>query len=190
MVSFFAMLGSFGLSCLEMVALETPFEGLWLFVPLLEKLFRALQEMLLPCVAGVAQDAPSVDAEQQLDLVDPGGMQGGEMKLETAIVPLVEFLPNAGTVRIQVIPDDVDDLLRPSRSDLFHESQEVGLRAGVAAMGEATSRMNIQGRKESLGAVANVLKFDPPGSPPARGTIPLLALSDLYSRLFIDGKDH
>ena len=173
-----------------MVALETPFEGFWLLVAFPEKLLRAIQEMLFPGVTGVTQHAPGVDAEQQFDLVDPGGMEGGEMELETAAVPLVEIHPNTGSVRIQVVPDHMDDLLRPSQGDLVHERQEVGLSARLAATGDAAPCMNVQGCKESLGAVANVFKFDPSGSPPTRRSIPLLAFGDLNPRLFVDGQDY
>ena len=112
------------------------------------------------------------------------------MELETATVPLVEILPNARSVRVQVVPDHMDDLLRPSQGDLVHECQEVGLGARVAATGNAAPCMNVQGCKESLGAMADVFKFDPPGSPSARSSIPLLTLGDLNPRLFVDGQNH
>ena len=59
-------------------------------------------------MTGMAQDAASVDAEEQLDLVDPAGVNRGEVEDELVIVSGVEIIPHGlRAVGVQVVPHTV-----------------------------------------------------------------------------------
>jgi hypothetical protein len=58
-----------------------------------DEVLGALAQMRDGVVAGVSQHAARVDGKQQLDLIDPAGVQGREVKDEAPPVPGVEVLP-------------------------------------------------------------------------------------------------
>ena len=82
---------------------------------------------------------PGEKAEQQLDLVHLGGMQGREVVMELSAVACIEILPHPGAARVEVVPDDVDWLFGLSRRDLLHESQQIRLGAGIPVGGEGSA---------------------------------------------------
>ena len=77
----------------------------------------------------VAENSFVNNAEEDFNLVDPGGVKRRVMKAETMSVPSIEsFPPIVFTVfmNVEVVPDDVDFLLGiPTRHHL-HELNDIG----------------------------------------------------------------
>src|ERR1700690_3255242 len=90
---------------------EGPAEGARLrTVPVSNEAEDIVSESRHALEAAIAQDASLQDAEPDLDLVDPGGVQRGVDKVEAAAVLLVEPRPAgiaAVIVQVEVVPDDV-----------------------------------------------------------------------------------
>ena len=66
---------------------ECPLERLVRLVALRHEGVVTQAQLLDGRMTGVAQDAAGIDAEQQLDQVDPAGVDEGEMKNEPVMVP-------------------------------------------------------------------------------------------------------
>jgi hypothetical protein len=93
-------------------------------------------------------------------------------------------------VGVQVVPNDVDRALGVALGDLPHEGQEVRLRAMLAAGGDRSAGMHVQGGKQGLGAMPNVFKLSAAeGSRPWR-TVRTLAFEDLNAWFLINRKDN
>ena len=76
----------------------------------------------------VAKYAFLYDAEENLDLVDPGRMQGCVNKAESIAVSSIESLPASVfsvEMDIEVVPDDVDFLSRIVPRYRLHEFKDV-----------------------------------------------------------------
>lgn len=117
-------------------------------------------------MAGVAQDAASVDAEQQLDLVDPTGMDRREVKDEPVMVSGVELIPHGlRAVGVQVVPHDMYAALGVGQRDLLHEGHQIGLGTTIGATAQNAPGVHVHGSDQGLGAVANVFKLAPTQSP-------------------------
>jgi len=92
----------------------------------------------------MSQHAPSVDAKQQLDLIDPTGVQRREVEDESLLVPSVEIVSHGlRTMRVEVIPNDVHRALGVGQRHLLHKGHEIVLRAPICATADDPSRMHI-----------------------------------------------
>ena len=108
----------------------------------------------------MSQDTARVDAEQQLDLVDPARVQRGEVKDEPVIVSGVELIPHGlRAMGIEVVPDDVNATLGVVKCHLLHEGDKVDLRAPVSATPKDAPGVHVHGGDEGLCAVADVLEL-------------------------------
>jgi hypothetical protein len=91
---------------------EGPAEGVRLgAIPMADEAEDVPSERGHALEAAVAQDAALKDAEPDLDLVDPRGMQRRVDEAEAISVLLVEPRPASVTsvvVQVEVVPDDVD----------------------------------------------------------------------------------
>src|SRR5579872_4083151 len=101
---------------------ERPAEGVGLdTVPMSDEAEDIVTEGRHALEAAVTQDAPLQDAEPNLDLVDPGGMQRSVDKVQPVAVLLVEPRPAgvaAVVVQVEVVPDDVDPTTLVARPTL------------------------------------------------------------------------
>ena len=83
-----------GFASLQLETGECPLERLVRLVALRHEGVVTQAQLLDGRMTGVAQDAAGIDAEQQLDQVDPAGVDGGEMEDEPVMVPGVEIVPH------------------------------------------------------------------------------------------------
>src|SRR5665213_4563799 len=138
-------------------------------------------------MTGMAQDAARVDAEQQLDLVDPTGVNWREVKDEPVIVSGVEIIPHGLlAMGVQVVPHDVHAALGVGLCHLFHEGHEIDLGAPIGATAQDASGVHVHGSDEGLRAVADVLELTATCTTWHWRTIRVLALDGLDSGLLID----
>ena len=87
------------------------------------------------------------DAEEKLDLVDPGGVLGGVVEDEAIAVPSIEADPallSPVVVNVQVIPDDMDGLVGILTGNPGHEAPEVSSGPGWTALLDDTSSVHGQ----------------------------------------------
>ena len=135
----------------------------------------------------MSQHAPSVDAKQQLDLIDPTGVQRREVEDESLLVPDVEIVPHGlRTMCVEVIPNDVHRALGVDQRNLLHKGHEIVLRAPICGTADDPSRMHIHRRNERLRAVADVLELAAPCTTRSRRAIRVLALDGLDPGLLVD----
>ena len=87
---------------------------------------------------------------------------------------------------IEVVPNDMDRLVRVGVGHLRHKCQEISLRARVPADREGLTRMYVQSGDEGLGSMADVLEFLSADTTWARWTIQMLSLYSLDTRLLVD----
>ena len=106
---------------------------------------------------GAAADGlPGDDVEPNLDLVEPGGIGGGEVEMVAR--PVGEPALDAGMlVGAVVVDDEVDIEVRGHVGvDVSEEAQELLVAVARPALGEDLAGGDVQGGKEGGGAVADV----------------------------------
>lgn len=138
-------------------------------------------------VAGIAQALTGVGAEEEFHLIDPGGMDGREVKVEAPFLPLVEIYPAAREVRVEVVPDHMDWAFRIGQGHLLHEGQEVRMGPSLTACRQGLARMHIHGGDQGLGAMPDVFELLAAPSPRLGRPVQVFALDGLDSGLLIDG---
>jgi len=112
--------------------------------------------------ASVAEDATLEDAEPDLDLIDPRGVQRRVDEAEAMPVLPVEPRPARITtvvVQVEVVPDDVDASALVALGERVHEGQEC---ARVAVPHDATEdlpRANVEGREERARPTTPILEL-------------------------------
>ena len=106
---------------------------------------------------GAAADGlPGDDVEPDFDLVEPGGVGGGEVKMVAGPVdePALDAGVLVGTV---VVDDEVDIEVRGHVGiDVPEEAQEFLVAVARLALGEDLAGGKVQGGEEGGGAVAGV----------------------------------
>lgn len=94
----------------------------------------------------VAEDSFVNNAEEDFNLVDPGGMERCVVKAETMSVASVESFPSivfTVFMNVEVIPDDVDFLLGKPTRHCFHEFNDIGDLSARPNFGINLSSMGI-----------------------------------------------
>src|ERR1700728_2363472 len=128
-------------------------------------------------------------AKEELDLVDPGGMQRRVVEVETLTVPLVEALPALALVDVEVIEHDVDVEVRPTSGHSLHVALQVFGPARGAAVSEDFAGMDVHRCEQRLGTVPDVLEFLSRKSAGSRTPVGMLALDSLHPRLLVVAHD-
>jgi hypothetical protein len=160
-----------GFASLQLEAGECPLERLGRLVALRHEGIGALAQLFNGRMAGMAQDTARIDAEHQLDLIDPAGVDRREVKDEPVIMSGVEGLPyGLRAVSVQVVPHDVYPTLAVGLRDLLHKGHEVDLGAPIRATAQDASGVHVHGRDQGLGAVAKCV-----AAPPTDATASVLA---------------
>lgn len=150
----------------------------------------ALEQVRGRGMAGVAKYVARVDAEEQLDLVDPAGMQRREVHDEAPAVTGIELIPHGvRAMRVQVVPDDVHGAPRVRAGDPLHERHEVALGAPLGAAGDDPPRVRIERRRQRLRAVSNVSEPAPTRVTGPRRAVCVLALDGLQDALQVTAAD-
>src|SRR5580700_181980 len=112
--------------------------------------------------AAVAQDTALKDAEPDLDLIDPRGMQRRVDEAEAMSVLLVEPRPAcvaSVVVQVEVVPDDVDTSAFVALREPVHEGQKC---TRVAVPNDATedfTRADVEGREQRARPATTVLEL-------------------------------
>src|SRR5579883_1531373 len=131
-------------------------------VPVADEAEDVMSERRQALEAAVAQDTALKDAEPDLDLVDPGGMQRGVDEAEATSVVLVEPRPPSVTavvVQVEVVPDDVDTSAVVALRERVHERQQ-GTR--IAVPNDATEhlpRADVERRQQRARPATTVLEL-------------------------------
>jgi hypothetical protein len=176
---------------LERISRKRPTKWPWRLVSLGHERFRPLAKMDGTGMAGVAQDTPRINAEEQFDLVHPTGVKWGEVKMKAVAMTGVKIVPDRfRRMRIEIVPDDVDRLFGVNLGDHLHEFHQVGLRPPITASADHTAGVNVESGDQSLCAVPNVLEFPSPKSAGLRRTVEMLSFDRLNAGLFVDRQNH
>src|SRR5690606_29093894 len=143
--------------------------------------------------AAVPEAPPLQNREEQLDLVDPRGMQRRIHELKLSAVTSVEPTPAlTGTVQVnvQVVPDHDDAPGFPVLpGHLIHQRFQVSGSSPVAALGRYPAVGDVQRGQQRLRSMANVFVFvaaEPSGYGAAGFMFSFLGLN---AGLFIDAQD-
>src|SRR5579872_648154 len=142
---------------------ERPAEGVGLdTVPMSDEAEDIVTEGRHALEAAVTQDAPLQDAEPNLDLVDPGGMQRSVDKVEPVAVLLVEPRPAgvaAVVVQVEVVPDDVDPTTLVALRERVHEGQQCTRITVPDDATEHLARADVEGREQRACPATTVLEL-------------------------------
>jgi len=139
----------------------------------------------------VAQQTALQDREPDLDLVDPGGVQGRVDEAETTAMMAAELGPAAiiaVVMNVEIVPDYEDPALRKSACDDFQEVVHSASRALLHDASQHAPGPNIEGPEQVAYATTDVLEFVSHRSI-ATSTIGSSAAERLH-RLFIDANHH
>jgi hypothetical protein len=141
----------------------------------------------------VAEEALLHNAEEDLDLVDPGGMKRRVDKAESVAVTTIESSPASGfavVMNIEVIPDDVDFLSGVPPRHRGHELEDVVRLAARPHLSISRSGVRVKGRQQSSGPMANIFAVEPTclswRSVPQR----VFSTQRLYARFLINAQNH
>jgi putative transposase len=138
-------------TALQGVALEGPLERMSLVgIPVRDEAEDSAIELVEAVEDAIAKYALLHDTEEELDLVDPGGMQRSVVETEAVAVPRIETGPPLlGTIEmnVQVIPDDVYIARRVTAGELFHELHQVGGLPVLARLAVDLAGMWIESRQ-------------------------------------------
>ena len=109
--------------------------------------------------AGAGQGFAGEDRKPDLDLVQPGGMGRGKMKMDIGVAgqPAIVF----GFVRIQIVQDDVNFSARMFGDGAVHEVQELDPPAPPVMAAPNQAGGDVQGREQGGGAMAFVFVAKP-----------------------------
>jgi hypothetical protein len=131
--------------------------------------------------------------EEQLDLVEPGGVQGRVVEVETRAVARVEAGPafvRTIVVNVEIVPDDVDLALRVLLRDPLHEPKKVLGFTLPGDLRDHVARLGVERGEQGAGAVALVFVLvaaRPPAPRPLRRVLPA---QRLHPRLLVHGQHH
>jgi hypothetical protein len=182
----------FGLSCRERLALVDPAEGFGKrFVEEVDERTDALLKICHGCEVATAQNLACQDGEPQLDLIEPGGMLGGEVK-DDAMARIAEEGAARGhrledaaavfdaevTVKADGLGDEAHDRLGAVDVEVVHDqvprgvgwalgeqrgevSGEILMRASRAELIEDLTGDHAEGGDQGEGAVTDVLELLP-----------------------------
>lgn len=140
----------------------------------------------------MAQEAFVQDAEEQLDLVDPGSVDGCVVEMEAIAVSLVEACPAlilAVVVDVEIVPDDMYRAFWIALRDFFHERYQVLACASTANLPEDFAGLGLEAREQIAGTITDVfdvhtLVLSGPGR-----LYRMFASQRLHAGLFIDTQD-
>ncbi len=143
--AFDASLVDFGLS---------PDEGLRVFVVCGDEGVDVLPELGHGGEGCAGEGLGLQDGEPDLDLVEPGGAGGREVKahLGMALEPILVLL-----VGVEVVQDDMEFLIRMSGDDLVHEVEELHAPSALGMGGRHPSGGDVEGGEQGGRAVALVV---------------------------------
>lgn len=112
--------------------------------------------------APVAQNTALKDAEPDLDLVDPGGMQRGVNEAKAMSVLPVESRPASlasVVVQVEVVPDDVDTAALVAMREGVHEGQQCARVAVANDAPEDLTGADVEGREQRACPATTVLEL-------------------------------
>jgi len=131
-------------------------------IPMADEAEDFLSERCHALEAAVAQDTALKDAEPDLDLIDPGGMQRRVDKAEAMSMLLVEPRPASVAsvvVQVEVVPYDVDTAAVVALRERVHEGQQC---MRIAVPNDATEHLpgaDVEGREQRARPATTVLEF-------------------------------
>src|ERR1700722_6746442 len=124
---------------------EPPAEGMRLHVvPVRQEALDGTNEVRGPWEGRVLEDSTSDDAEPDLHLIDPGGVQRGEEESEAPAVPADEGLPRVAAVNVQVVPDHGDVAGRVHSCDPLHEAHQIDSLPGYRALAYDVASVRVE----------------------------------------------
>src|SRR6516225_4374321 len=131
---------------------EGPAEGTRLgTIPMPDEAHDVVRERGNALEAAIAQNTALKDAEPDLDLIDPRGMQRRVDEAKAMSVFLVEPRP-AGVasvvVQVEVVPDDVDAAALVALRELVHEGQQCTCVAMPNDATENLTRADVEGGEQ------------------------------------------
>jgi hypothetical protein len=149
--------------CVDESPSEGPAEGARLgTIPMSDEAEDVLSERCHALETAVAQDTALKDAEPDLDLIDPGGMQRRVDKAEAMSMLLVEPRPTSVAsvvVQVEVVPNDVDTAAIVALCERVHEGQQC---TRIAVPNDATEHLpgtDVEGREQRTRPTTTVLEF-------------------------------
>lgn len=133
-------------------------------IPVRDEPQDGLLELARVVEAAETQHAALEDGEPDLDLVEPGGVQGREDELEATVVPRVESAPpllRAVFVNVEVVPDDDDSPSGVTTRDPRHEAQHRGRVATLYHFAEHLAISHVESSEQRARTMTDVLELPP-----------------------------
>ena len=106
-----------------------------------------LTKLLCGAEASVGQALALQDAEEQLYLIDPGGVFGRVVKDEAIAMALVELAPSPidpVVMDIEIVPNDVHGPSRVPGGELVHEVHQILPGAPIPTASEHIAGVNLE----------------------------------------------
>ena len=104
---------------------------------------------------GAGQGVAGEDGKPDFDLVEPGGVGRGEVKMDVLVTPQPTIV--FGLMGVQVVQDDVNLPAWMIDDDAVHEMQELDAPAAPVMAGFDEAGDHIQSREQGCGAMTFVL---------------------------------
>src|SRR5882724_6667758 len=127
-------------------------------VPVRDEPEHAPPQLGLRRERAVLEDTLREDAEPDLDLVHPGGVQRGMDEVESTPMSLVEDAPAVAVMRVEVVPHDVDLAGWVALRERLHERDQA-VRGATTTLTEHLTRAGVERGNQRHGAAAAVLEL-------------------------------
>ena len=137
----------------------------------------------------VSEHAFLNDAEEDLDLVDPRGVNRSVEEAEAIAVMPIETLPSlvfAFQMNVEIIPDDVELLSRIPACHGLHEIHDIDVLPAFAHFSVDVARVGIERGKKRPRSMSDILAVVSATASGRSDTQSVLASQSLHTAFFVD----